>query len=56
MWRIKMDRVPTLINLDHRGVDVPSTLCPLYNLEVEQLSHIFLRCEVVLRTWVDVFK
>lgn len=51
-----MDRLPSLINLDLRGVDVSSTLYLVCNLEVEQLSHLFLICEVTARTWDGVFR
>ena len=50
VWRIMMDRLLTQSNLDFRGIDVPRTKCPICNLPVKQLDHLFIRCEVVART------
>nr|KAJ0219356.1 hypothetical protein LSAT_V11C300123990 [Lactuca sativa] len=56
VWRIRLNRLPTKSNLDHRGIDIPSTLCPIYNLEVEQLDHLFTKCKVPAKTWDAIFK
>lgn len=37
-WHLALDRHPTRV-LDSRGVDVPSILCPLCDLELESGSH-----------------
>ncbi|GKG18777.1 hypothetical protein Tco_0373075, partial [Tanacetum coccineum] len=28
-WRLSIDKLPTRVNLDARGIDVPSVLCPV---------------------------
>lgn len=48
---VLMDRIPTHSNLVDRGIDVPSSLCPINDLEIEQLDHIFMQCDMATRTW-----
>nr|GEW24752.1 RNA-directed DNA polymerase, eukaryota [Tanacetum cinerariifolium] len=45
-WKLYLDRIPTRINLDRRGVHVPSILCPVCNVAHEDTSHLFFRCVV----------
>nr|GEV20284.1 RNA-directed DNA polymerase, eukaryota [Tanacetum cinerariifolium] len=45
-WRLHLDRIPTRINLDRRGVQVPSILCPVCNVAREDTSHLFFSCVV----------
>ncbi|GKB43988.1 RNA-directed DNA polymerase, eukaryota, reverse transcriptase zinc-binding domain protein [Tanacetum coccineum] len=40
-WRIRLDRLPTRMNLSSRGLEIPSILCPLCNKAAESTSHIF---------------
>ncbi|GJR84790.1 RNA-directed DNA polymerase, eukaryota [Tanacetum coccineum] len=40
-WRIKMDNLPTRLNLSRRGMDLESIFCPSCDLAVESTSHIF---------------
>ncbi|GJZ08377.1 RNA-directed DNA polymerase, eukaryota, reverse transcriptase zinc-binding domain protein [Tanacetum coccineum] len=40
-WRIRLDRLPTRMNLSSRGLEIPSILCPLCNEAAESTSHIF---------------
>ncbi|GJT66730.1 RNA-directed DNA polymerase, eukaryota [Tanacetum coccineum] len=37
-WRISLDKLPTRINLDVRGFDVPSILCPICDTDVAFVS------------------
>lgn len=50
-----LDRLPTRINLVNKNLDIPSILCPICQLEAEQIGHLFLRCEVAARTWNAIF-
>ncbi|GJT44617.1 RNA-directed DNA polymerase, eukaryota [Tanacetum coccineum] len=45
-WKLHLDRIPTRINLDRRGVQVPSILCPVCNDAHEDTSHLFFSCVV----------
>ncbi|GKB61276.1 RNA-directed DNA polymerase, eukaryota, reverse transcriptase zinc-binding domain protein [Tanacetum coccineum] len=39
--------LPLLTNLDDRGLDIPSVLCPLCNDVPESVNHLFLHCSFV---------
>ncbi|GJY97028.1 RNA-directed DNA polymerase, eukaryota [Tanacetum coccineum] len=45
-WKLHLDRIPTRINLDRRGVQVPYILCPVCNDAHEDTSHLFFSCVV----------
>nr|GEX02712.1 RNA-directed DNA polymerase, eukaryota [Tanacetum cinerariifolium] len=45
-WKLHLDRIPTRINFDRRGVQVPSILCPVCNVAHEDTSHLFFSCVV----------
>lgn len=55
IWHVILDRIPTQINLAHKNLDIPSALCMICKLEVEQLDHCFVRCEVTARTYNTIF-
>ncbi|GJR46898.1 RNA-directed DNA polymerase, eukaryota [Tanacetum coccineum] len=46
-WRVKLDNLPTRLNLSRRGLDLPTILCPSCNLAVESSDHIFFRCPLM---------
>ncbi|GJV35329.1 RNA-directed DNA polymerase, eukaryota [Tanacetum coccineum] len=60
-WRARRDRLPTRVNLSRRGVLLDSHLCPLCNAAMEDVQHVFFRCDVarvVLRKicrWWDIW-
>ncbi|GJT41527.1 RNA-directed DNA polymerase, eukaryota [Tanacetum coccineum] len=45
-WRARRDRLPTRVNLSRRGVLLDSHLCPLCNAAMEDVQHVFFRCDV----------
>jgi len=45
-WKTFLDRLPARVNLERRGVNIESNLCPLCAKEEETLQHLFIRCEV----------
>ncbi|GKF05521.1 RNA-directed DNA polymerase, eukaryota [Tanacetum coccineum] len=55
-WRCRLDRLPTLSNLDSRGIDVPIVLCPICNSHVETMDHIIVACPVALNIWDFVYR
>ncbi|GJU15764.1 RNA-directed DNA polymerase, eukaryota [Tanacetum coccineum] len=55
-WRCRLDRLPTGSNLDSRGIDVPSTLCPICDSHVETIDHIIIACPVALDVWAFVYR
>ena len=43
-WRMFLDRLPTRVNLTKKGMDVPSILCLVSDLMVEDVIHLFFSC------------
>ncbi|GKC40921.1 RNA-directed DNA polymerase, eukaryota [Tanacetum coccineum] len=43
-WKVYLDRLPTRLNLLHRGVHVPSLSCPLCSSALEDTSHLLFSC------------
>ncbi|XP_071699141.1 uncharacterized protein [Rutidosis leptorrhynchoides] len=56
IWRARRGRLPVLFELDKRGVDLNSVLCPLCNDGVETVSHALFECKLVREIWDRVFK
>ncbi|GJW56899.1 RNA-directed DNA polymerase, eukaryota, reverse transcriptase zinc-binding domain protein [Tanacetum coccineum] len=44
---VHLNRLPTRVNLQHRGVLVSDPSCPIYHSEDEDLAHLFFRCSLV---------
>nr|GFA71449.1 hypothetical protein [Tanacetum cinerariifolium] len=49
VWCARLDRLPTRVNLDHRGVIIDSVLCPLCGAVSEDISHVLFRCDLASR-------
>ncbi|GKD39680.1 RNA-directed DNA polymerase, eukaryota [Tanacetum coccineum] len=45
-WRLRLDKLPTRLNLSIRGLKIPSILCLLCSILVESTSHIFFSCSL----------
>ncbi|GJZ75140.1 ribonuclease H-like domain, reverse transcriptase, RNA-dependent DNA polymerase [Tanacetum coccineum] len=45
-WKVRMDCLPTRLNISRRGIDIPSILCPVYGSVTESSSHLFFDCLV----------
>lgn len=54
VWRIRMIRLSRRSNLDYRGIDIRSTLNPIYNLDVEQLDHCSLDTRWLLKLGIQL--
>ncbi|GJY72059.1 RNA-directed DNA polymerase, eukaryota, reverse transcriptase zinc-binding domain protein [Tanacetum coccineum] len=63
-WKVRMDCLPTRLNISRRGIDIPSILCPVCGSVTESSSHLFFDCLVakdnfrkICRWWeVDFMK
>nr|GEW65496.1 RNA-directed DNA polymerase, eukaryota, reverse transcriptase zinc-binding domain protein [Tanacetum cinerariifolium] len=55
-WRISLDRIPTRSNLDSRGIDLDSILCPVCNDEIKTSQHLLIDCSIVKSFWILVSK
>ncbi|GKF46849.1 RNA-directed DNA polymerase, eukaryota [Tanacetum coccineum] len=59
-WKVKLDCLPTRINISRRGMDIESILCSMCGEAAESSRHIFLICRIareILRKisrWWDV--
>ncbi|GKC61829.1 RNA-directed DNA polymerase, eukaryota, reverse transcriptase zinc-binding domain protein [Tanacetum coccineum] len=51
VWRLALNRLAQLTNLDDRGLDIPSVLCPICNDAPESVNHLFLHCSKVKLVW-----
>ncbi|GJY39524.1 RNA-directed DNA polymerase, eukaryota, partial [Tanacetum coccineum] len=40
-WKVRMDCLPTRLNISRRGIDIPSILCPVCGSVTESSSHLF---------------
>ena len=50
IWKLIQDRLPTLLNLNNRGIRTQTT-CPLCNFVVESLTHLFLLYPFTRACW-----
>ena len=51
VWRLQLNRLPLRVNLDARGIDLESIMCPVCDSEQEDARHLFFRCEVARQLW-----
>ncbi|GJS72623.1 RNA-directed DNA polymerase, eukaryota, reverse transcriptase zinc-binding domain protein [Tanacetum coccineum] len=51
IWRLRLDKLPTLVNMDRKGIYVDSLLCPICNEHVENVDHLFFSCEMAHDLW-----
>ncbi|GJR97832.1 RNA-directed DNA polymerase, eukaryota [Tanacetum coccineum] len=42
LWRLALNKLPTRVNLDRKGIDIDSTLCPICGEDVETVKSHFL--------------
>nr|GEU93709.1 RNA-directed DNA polymerase, eukaryota [Tanacetum cinerariifolium] len=47
-WKVHLNRLPTRVNLQHRGVLVSDLSCPICHSEDEDSAHLFFRCSLVM--------
>ncbi|PWA53780.1 reverse transcriptase zinc-binding domain-containing protein [Artemisia annua] len=55
-WRCRLNRLPTRVNLDHKGLDVPSILCSICASQLEDSDHIFFLCPTSHLIWKSIGK
>ncbi|PWA36364.1 Endonuclease/exonuclease/phosphatase [Artemisia annua] len=55
-WRCRLNRLPTRVNLDHKGLDVPSILCSICASQLEDSDHIFFVCPTSHLIWKSIGK
>lgn len=53
-WRATLDKLPTKVGLQNRGIMVSSNGCALCEEEVESSEHLFFSCRVSQLAWVEI--
>jgi len=51
IWRVLIGKLPTRDNLIRRHIAIPSSLCPLCNIEEETIQYVFFKCSVAQKVW-----
>nr|GEW21735.1 hypothetical protein [Tanacetum cinerariifolium] len=55
VWRASINRLASRTNPAMRGIDIPSTLCPLCESDEESIEHCLIFCSRVLPIWRKVW-
>ena len=55
VWRVLLGRLPVRVELDKRGLDMDSLLCPHCDNGVESIDHAFVFCNMASSVWSKVF-
>ncbi|XP_071739199.1 uncharacterized protein [Rutidosis leptorrhynchoides] len=55
VWRAKRKRLPVLVELDKRGVDLNSVRCPLCDDTLESVEHTLFSCVHAKVVWEKVY-
>lgn len=51
IWRLALNKIPSRVNLDKRGLDIGSLLCPICSFDVETVNHLFFSCSMAFDLW-----
>ncbi|XP_071688022.1 uncharacterized protein [Rutidosis leptorrhynchoides] len=54
MWRVQKNRLPVRIELDNKGIDLHTVLCPFCNNEPESIQHALFSCKTAADIWEKV--
>ncbi|GKA61680.1 putative RNA-directed DNA polymerase, eukaryota, reverse transcriptase zinc-binding domain protein [Tanacetum coccineum] len=55
VWRASLNRLPTRVNLDLRGINMASNLCPFCDTCVEDIEHCLINCSHSLAVWRKIW-
>ena len=55
VWRALRGRLPVRVELDRRGVDLDSVLCPSCKSFVETCTHSLITCDLAMGVWDKIF-
>ncbi|GJR51810.1 RNA-directed DNA polymerase, eukaryota, reverse transcriptase zinc-binding domain protein [Tanacetum coccineum] len=52
--KLALNKLPTRVNLDRKGIDVDSTMGPICGDDVETINHLFFTCEIARVLWANL--
>ncbi|GKD15206.1 RNA-directed DNA polymerase, eukaryota, reverse transcriptase zinc-binding domain protein [Tanacetum coccineum] len=55
-WKVRLDCLPTRLNISRRGIDIDSILCPICGNAVESSRHLFFECQDVKEIFRKICK
>ncbi|XP_071738620.1 uncharacterized protein [Rutidosis leptorrhynchoides] len=55
IWRARKKRLPVLMELDKRGIDLHSVRCPVCDDDIETVDHSLIFCKCSFDIWTKVF-
>ncbi|GJS54318.1 reverse transcriptase domain, reverse transcriptase zinc-binding domain protein [Tanacetum coccineum] len=55
VWRARKGRLSVRVELDRRGINLDSVLCPSCNNVVESCAHSLVTCDLAMSMWEKVF-
>ncbi|GJS43538.1 RNA-directed DNA polymerase, eukaryota [Tanacetum coccineum] len=61
-WKVKIDALPTRLNISRRGITLDSILCPICDCGAESTNHLFFECSLaghlarLISKWWDTTK
>ncbi|GKC57108.1 RNA-directed DNA polymerase, eukaryota [Tanacetum coccineum] len=53
-WKVRLDCLPTRLNISRRGLAIPSILCPICDGSVESTAHLFFECSLAKATFQKI--
>nr|GEW45261.1 RNA-directed DNA polymerase, eukaryota [Tanacetum cinerariifolium] len=59
-WKVKIDALPTRLNISRRGIDIDTISCPICDCWVESSNHLFFSCSLArqiarkISLWLNV--
>ncbi|GJS24023.1 RNA-directed DNA polymerase, eukaryota, reverse transcriptase zinc-binding domain protein [Tanacetum coccineum] len=56
LWRLKLNKLPSRVNLDRRGIEVDYILCPSCLEDIETVNHSFFNCGLAKDLWALLAK
>ncbi|XP_071698905.1 uncharacterized protein [Rutidosis leptorrhynchoides] len=56
VWRVLRSRVPVRFELEKRGIEIDSNLCPMCDKDVESVEHVIISCKYAKEVWDGVYK
>ncbi|XP_023747217.1 uncharacterized protein LOC111895365 [Lactuca sativa] len=50
-WRLRLNKVNTIVNLDRHGIDIGSVFCPICGNDVDTVNHLLFTCGQAMDLW-----